>query len=88
MHIAIELCTTTIYGKTFEGENFHGYKTKSPFAGKPSRFTCCPIRATIHKKHMAVKLSRKAKKLQKAQEFSPSKVLPYTVRCLANSSNV
>ena len=74
--------TYTVYGKTFERVNFHDYKTKPPFAGKASCFTCCPIRATIDTKHMAVKLSLKAKKTWKPWKFSPSKVLPYTVLLL------
>ena len=44
------LHVATVYGKTFEGGNFCSYKTKPPFAGKALRFTCCPVRATIHTK--------------------------------------
>ena len=39
--ILVTIICHTMYSKSFEGENFHSYKTKLSFAGKGSRFTCC-----------------------------------------------
>ena len=43
----VTFLSNTVHGKPFEGENFRGYKTKPPLAGKALRFTRSPIRATI-----------------------------------------
>ena len=61
----------TIYGKTFEGKNFCGCKTITSLGGKAMRFTCCPIRATIHTNTYAVKLLQKAKKTAKTVKVFP-----------------
>ena len=37
------LVLSTIYGKTFEWENFRGYNAKWPFAGKHSRLHACGL---------------------------------------------
>ena len=48
--IKIKCSFITVYGKSFKEENFRGYKTKPPFAGKASHFTDSPIRDTIDTK--------------------------------------
>ena len=46
----VNLSMYTIYGKTFEGENFHGCAQNTPFTGKLSRCIRPMPLCTVHSK--------------------------------------